>query len=274
MVMVAIGGVAIADRPAEACTCTPAVLVSPAPGTEGVPTNVELFRTGNGPSVVSLVGGGESVEVSMEQLTCGGYRYRAVLDLQPNTSYEVRQYDPPEVLTTFTTGDGPDEAAPSAAVIDELWFGVNEAEEQTDCDGRTQIRLSVGAPDATTLLVRLETNVGACEMIIFPEETGNFGNPFGESCRVFTPLTAGEESCWEVRARDAAGNEGPSARQCATVLSCAASDGEDLTDCTVPSSSSAGGCSVDPRDSLAGALMVVGAGVGTLAVRRRRRSKR
>jgi hypothetical protein len=210
---VAVFALGVAERSSDACECLPAVRVSPAPGSESVPTNAELFRSTNGPSVVTLVGGGESAQISLQQLTCGGYRYQTTLDLLPNTTYEVLQYDPPEVLTSFTTGGGPDDTPPL--------------------------------------------------------ETGNFGSPYGDDCRIFTALEPGDEYCWEVRARDLAGNEGPPARRCATVMQCASSDSiGNLTNCALPST---GGCALGPRDLAPGTVCLLCAVACALALRRPRR---
>jgi hypothetical protein len=273
-----VGAVILAPRPARACSCPHSGWVMPEAGATGVPTdlaeilfyvdiNVDEFQDN-----VALVTAGAPTVPLVATLLWGNvpqYRVEIPFSLVPDTTYQL--FDGNALITTFTTGAGPDTEAPPALAFDELEIARRDTVSgmQMSCGNtRTGFRadvVSIGEPPAALAVTISGPGPQQDFVVPYPDGLEKLNNGF---CGIRPTIEQGQEYCVELRGRDLAGNLGPPVSQCATVRAC--EDREDLNDgdifeCPVQG---AGGCSAGNP-----ALVVVLTAV-PLIRRRSRRSLR
>jgi uncharacterized protein (TIGR03382 family) len=275
-----------APRPARACSCAPDPGVTPADGATEVPTNVVLVVR-NGPEaldeyVLAGPGGQVAVEVTMavEQSIYWIALVQPLAPLAPDTEYTLGTGPFSEVR--FTTAAGADTVAPEAVALGELTL----AHASTSPDGGSScgdeysfVDLAITPPaDAVAIDVVVTTGDASSRYVVLADRFDWGLSSWNAGCEVRVPLEAGAHTCFEVRARDAAGNLGPPAERCADVTACAdipdaeAFDG-DLSDCdpAPPPASDDGGCDAAGPAALGLPLLAL---LALYAVRRRARYAR
>lgn len=249
-VLAAITGAAalfIAPRPADACSCEFELNVTPADGATDVPTNVILIVTNRravadvGTDVIILEGpsGEVAVEVSsvVDQSAHRVELVRPLAPLEPLGDYTLRA-DLSEV--SFRTGSQADVVTPEPVGLGELTLAhanVSDAVGFSCGDEYWYVDLAIAAPaDAVAVDVFVNVDEVRSHYIVEAGLASWSLSSWNEGCGLLVPLQTSQPTCFEVRARDAAGNLGEPMERCATVTACAdlqdpeAFDG-DLGDC-------------------------------------------
>jgi len=156
----------MAPRQATACSCAPALLLSPQAGSTNVPLNAAIVYVSR-QSPVTLVERNQNLEVPITiepfPRVAGVLLIRPNQLLQPNTTYEMRALTGVTAeLSTFTTGTSTDDEAPTYGGItsfsaDTIYPGDGC---RTSCSPLVgpirRVRFDLPAPPADTSLFLLE----------------------------------------------------------------------------------------------------------------------
>jgi len=169
-VVVALAGTAVAKRSPPDCACAQHVVL-PRPGAVDVPTNARLWTFGAGPAVIT------APDQPIQSYT-----------LEPFTHYNLSNGQ-----TSFTTGSGPDTAAPVEP-------GIGGVTIEVTPDGRVETFELSGKFDADTAVVQIELAGNVNRLTIYtPVDRLSLCDPQFD-------LTPGEYTV-TVTALDLAGNE-------------------------------------------------------------------
>ena len=239
--ILALAAVALAPRPADACSCAaPLGPVSPADGETGLPTNAALLIDTSLEAVTSVTltaPGGAQVALIPE--THGGFLIeRPAAPLQPNTTYTVTTTRATAITSTFTTGAASDSTPPSFPGASSVTLAVmgavtNPGTACANCavryapDGSTsRIHFMFPNPPPDAVLLWVELSIPGDEHPLidaaFSPSQWDRTIDFHAACQVSAPqLTIGNTYCAQVLALDAAGNSAGSAEACATAYECA-----------------------------------------------------
>lgn len=261
-------------RAQTAEACSPPNFVVPTFGATNVPTNLVEVLSGNpyGDSRPYLRKAGTDTPIVLEEtIEWGLRRMRLASLLEPNTTYEVVWYG--DVYSSFTTGDGRDDVAPSALTVDNFQIAHAMREPETSCGG---VAIEVGAELSgigTEPLLRVRvTGDGQVQERLVPD-LSLLGYPLSH---LELDVVPGKTYDVEIWTRDYAGNEGPIARfDGVKVRACASitpSYTGSLFDCpldvtTLPEPEEDAGCSAGGGAGGAAGI------VGLLAMFRQRRRR-
>lgn len=247
IVVIAVFSVGLHSRPADACTC-PAIAgpVSPRDAATGVPTNAVLFFDTHLQSVdaITLTASDTSQVTLMLEPSGGMLIARPATTLAPNATYAVSTTVAGQVLTTtFTTGTGPDTAAPSFPGVTSLGpefmqfttatgptgqgcFACDTHYAADDRLSRIHFTFPDPPPDTVMLGVEISMQGDSSPLAQFGLAPAAFADRLigSSGCGPSSPeLHDGVTYCARVTAYDAAGNAaGSSAEACATPMACAA----------------------------------------------------
>lgn len=288
---------AVAERPAEACSCATERRASPADGAADVPTNAEVvFATGDEEPVLGLrrTDTLEEVPITVEVLREPADRIsRQVLHivrhaelLEPDTRYDLTTRG--GTFATFTTGDGLDATAPAFAGVTAAQFRRWRADGSwnSSCwevdDGTDQVLIDHAPLPGDAVRARIDVTGGGetwTGMRFLPSAftaDDTLTRLSSDSCwDLGAPvLRSGVAYCARVTVFDAAGNATDGGEVCEQARDCAFGDEESPgpdAPCMAPST----GCRASPGRRGAGWLagLVAGASMGAAWLWRRRRTR-
>jgi uncharacterized protein (TIGR03382 family) len=243
-----------APRPSHACSCTADPEVVPGDGATDVPTNV-VFVVRNGPTrdypgAYTLAGPDGAIPVAVDTILVQASHSVEIVEplvpLAPDTDYTLRS--PPDDLVsaapldvTIHTGLDADRTTPGLVELGELLLARAGAVQSFSCGAEyTFVSLRIAAPpEAVAVDIFVTTGSSRTHFIVPPFIPAQFLSSWDGGCSLQIPLVVGELACFEVRARDAAGNQSPPTERCGFVAECDEIaepeffDG-DLTDCVNP----------------------------------------
>jgi hypothetical protein len=255
-IAVSLAVVPLHEGTASACFCEAPQRVVPETGAIGVPTNARIFVANRG-SDLSLVGDGSvSVDV-VPRWTAGTRSLLQVIptaELNPLTEYRLMNGD--VEVTRFTTGDGPDLAAPSPSSMRSFEIAVVDVDHGSCGSNTVAVELDVkSALDTAYYDVVFESGSEQLSYVLLPEELGELGSPSDAVCRIPVAATNGQATCVTITPRDLAGNAAPELSECREVAD-------------------SGGCAIQGRGSPIEALLACLALTIARLTSRRRRSHR
>ena len=282
-VLAAVAAIALltAPRPADACSCYVPVTISPANGATEVPTNAVFVITSgwSDPTTARLAGPDGTHALETTLVYEGIQRLELVQPgepLAPSTDY---------LLTVgfetiaFRTAAGADTEPPAPAELGELAIAhARSAGPGWSCGSEhLDIDLAITLPpDAVAAEIFVEGFEQQFHHVVAAELIGSPLGGSNEDCTRNFPLEGGDQVCFEVRARDQAGNLAAATERCTTVTACADredGDSSDLAGCepAPPGLSSSAGCGATPEPPAALALLLVGLGPSRRSSRPRTR---
>jgi hypothetical protein len=232
--VLAIGAVMLASpRPTHACSCDYLTRVTPADGAVDVPLNVEIVvDTGpdgspiGGPPPYVLTGPNGPVAVEVQRIvrqpTYLIDLVRPLAPLEPSTDYVLDDgVDSPslrDIRIGFRTGLETDLTEPPAIEVGELELAHAVFDEGNSCgDEFFFVVLPFELPPESAAV---DIFVDDAHYVITAEKIPWGLSSQSDSCGISIALEPEREYCFDVRARDLAGNLGVATRRCATVTAC------------------------------------------------------